>query len=697
MGLLFRDESDDPRAPLGLVESAVGGLDASLSEAFEEVKHPRGRAGKWVEVLGRSVHVVKPGKGSGFQAEDRSTPHRAFSTDHLPDIAGSGSEIDSHKAAPLDARLAYQRARSEALAASDTVAFEPKAKEALAKLEAVRGHLRSDATSRMQSEAQDRHRRLHNEQVAKDEKKPEMLGTGGITDAEHRARVQRSLTPDQKASVAGLVAKGATEQQAEMLALHGRKSFTVHEDDTVRFVKQGRHHVVQPNGRSSFSSGGGNVPPVKKKPGSKMSRREGHGLLTESVASEIHDMVAKLKTPCDCGADNLPHEHGSACPKIPVAMLESAVMGSAWDAALHPRQRGGRFAEVLAHLRANGAHTFGHGFSVEKSMVGVHVHTPSGESRRFLSDEAAVHHMIGRHDDHVRATFGKHFMARYTPGDSWVDRAHDDKAARGDAQWEAALERTPGLTDEQKVRARHRRARDTVMSYDRESDHASGHDDAMSDRPRALGRGAGYRQGYDSGLTKRNEQRGGKSKAQSLVDAGLADDLADARAQLADMGEDSILRRTPGDGMKRADLIANRVRGGFNAQDSAALLDDLARTTTAQNLPSALVYQGFASHEDADRAAAALSGGKASPGDTGLIDAPKRGKSGMPVWKGDRAEGLKQIVDRHQAHEIDGHLVDPTTANLLLQVHAALSPENQARFGTVALPRLVDLAWKHAK
>lgn len=81
---------------------------------------------------------------------------------------------------------------------------------------------------------------------------------------------------------------------------------------------------------------------------------------------------------------------------------------------------------------------------------------------------------------------------------------------------------------------------------------------------------------------------------------------------------------------------------------------------------------------------------RASPG------GERKRANGVVVWTGDRLEGLQRVANLHQAHEIDGYVVDPTTAALLIQVHDALSPGNRPQFASVSLPRLVDLAWKHA-
>lgn len=79
------------------------------------------------------------------------------------------------------------------------------------------------------------------------------------------------------------------------------------------------------------------------------------------------------------------------------------------------------------------------------------------------------------------------------------------------------------------------------------------------------------------------------------------------------------------------------------------------------------------------------------------------GKPGGPklrgnvvVHEGDRLDGLRTVVGQHSARVIDGHIVDPTTAGLLLQVHDSLSPANKSKFHTLPLARLVDFAWSRA-
>ena len=55
-----------------------------------------------------------------------------------------------------------------------------------------------------------------------------------------------------------------------------------------------------------------------------------------------------------------------------------------------------------------------------------------------------------------------------------------------------------------------------------------------------------------------------------------------------------------------AALIARRVRKGYNAAESEALLRDLIRSHSGDNLEAALVYQDFATERGAARFVASL-------------------------------------------------------------------------------------------
>jgi hypothetical protein len=57
-------------------------------------------------------------------------------------------------------------------------------------------------------------------------------------------------------------------------------------------------------------------------------------------------------------------------------------------------------------------------------------------------------------------------------------------------------------------------------------------------------------------------------------------------------------------------------------------------------------------------------------------------------------EAARQVVEEGQYTKVDGVLLDHFTASMLVQVHDALSPENQAKFGAMSLVRAVDVGWK---
>jgi 2'-5' RNA ligase len=74
--------------------------------------------------------------------------------------------------------------------------------------------------------------------------------------------------------------------------------------------------------------------------------------IEESVADEIAALVKSLKHPCDCGADNLPHEYGSACPADGPVPVEALLGEAAFEERLHPRGRGGKWMDK-PHLAAH--------------------------------------------------------------------------------------------------------------------------------------------------------------------------------------------------------------------------------------------------------------------------------------------------------------------------------------------------------
>jgi hypothetical protein len=70
-----------------------------------------------------------------------------------------------------------------------------------------------------------------------------------------------------------------------------------------------------------------------------------------------------------------------------------------------------------------------------------------------------------------------------------------------------------------------------------------------------------------------------------------------------------------------------------------------------------------------------------------------RAVKGTPKPKGTRIEKLRQVVARHQASRIEGKLVDAFTAQMLVKVHDALKPEDQAKFMGMPFMKMVKVGW----
>lgn len=62
-----------------------------------------------------------------------------------------------------------------------------------------------------------------------------------------------------------------------------------------------------------------------------------------------------------------------------------------------------------------------------------------------------------------------------------------------------------------------------------------------------------------------------------------------------------------------------------------------------------------------------------------------------------RIDILRKIVQDHQAAKVDGTMVDAFTASMLVKVHDALGPANQAKFQSLPLLKLIDFGWKQVK
>jgi hypothetical protein len=55
---------------------------------------------------------------------------------------------------------------------------------------------------------------------------------------------------------------------------------------------------------------------------------------------------------------------------------------------------------------------------------------------------------------------------------------------------------------------------------------------------------------------------------------------------------------------------------------------------------------------------------------------------------------LRKIVSEHQAAEIEGVLVDATSASMLVQVLDNLNPINKAKFLALDIGRMAHLGWR---
>lgn len=74
-----------------------------------------------------------------------------------------------------------------------------------------------------------------------------------------------------------------------------------------------------------------------------------------------------------------------------------------------------------------------------------------------------------------------------------------------------------------------------------------------------------------------------------------------------------------------------------------------------------------------------------------------RAVKGTPKPQGTRIEKIRYVVEHHQASRIEGKLVDAFTAQMLVKVHDALKPENQAKFMAMPFMKMVEIGWKCLK
>lgn len=77
----------------------------------------------------------------------------------------------------------------------------------------------------------------------------------------------------------------------------------------------------------------------------------------------------------------------------------------------------------------------------------------------------------------------------------------------------------------------------------------------------------------------------------------------------------------------------------------------------------------------------------------GAVKATPKLKRGATVL-----EACRYVVEHHQATRHRGRLIDAQTANVVVKVHDALNPENQAKFAAMNdVRRMAETAWKLVK
>jgi hypothetical protein len=59
-----------------------------------------------------------------------------------------------------------------------------------------------------------------------------------------------------------------------------------------------------------------------------------------------------------------------------------------------------------------------------------------------------------------------------------------------------------------------------------------------------------------------------------------------------------------------------------------------------------------------------------------------------------REQQLRKIVSEHQCADIDGVLVDATTASMLCKVLDALNDANKGKFLSLPIARMADVGWE---
>ena len=74
-----------------------------------------------------------------------------------------------------------------------------------------------------------------------------------------------------------------------------------------------------------------------------------------------------------------------------------------------------------------------------------------------------------------------------------------------------------------------------------------------------------------------------------------------------------------------------------------------------------------------------------------------RQEAGRRQGETTRVAQLRKILAEHTAALVDGSLVDVTTASVILKVYDALNEENRAKYATMRVQAMAELAWEMVK
>ena len=69
----------------------------------------------------------------------------------------------------------------------------------------------------------------------------------------------------------------------------------------------------------------------------------------------------------------------------------------------------------------------------------------------------------------------------------------------------------------------------------------------------------------------------------------------------------------------------------------------------------------------------------------------------MKKTKMETIQTLRTSVHEHQATEIDGVLVDATTANCITKVYDALNEDNRAKLASMPIVKMANICWELVK